>query len=160
MMLCWIYDPLRPGDKYMHQCNVSSLVQLLVWHLSCAKPLPEPILTYCWLDLKEWYSMKFWSEYNSFLSGKCISKCHLQNVSHFVLSSMSYTLRVLQERTLLHMIPDVLISLFNIVGPKYADNIFKFNFLNENYINLIQIAMKLVPKIQQVNIGISLVSNM
>ena len=36
---------LSPDDAKMHQWAMSTLVQLMAWHLFGAKPLPEPMLT-------------------------------------------------------------------------------------------------------------------
>ena len=41
----------RPGDAYMRQCNKLSLVQIMACRLFGAKPLSEPVLTYCQLYL-------------------------------------------------------------------------------------------------------------
>ena len=51
-------------------------------HLHGAKPLPEPMITYCQLHLKEQISVKFKSKYNGF------HLFHFQNGGYFVLVSM------------------------------------------------------------------------
>ena len=38
---------------YMRQWTLSALVQIMACCLIGAEPLPEPMLTYCWLDPKE-----------------------------------------------------------------------------------------------------------
>ena len=43
----------KPGDAYMCQWDGPSLVQVMACHLYGAKPLPEPMLIHCQLDLKE-----------------------------------------------------------------------------------------------------------
>ena len=42
-----VFNPLRPSDTYIHQYPRSSLVQIMAWRLSSAKPLSEPMLGYC-----------------------------------------------------------------------------------------------------------------
>ena len=44
---------------YMRQWTGWTLVQVMACHLLGAKPLPEPMLTYCQLDPKEQTSVKF-----------------------------------------------------------------------------------------------------
>ena len=43
-----------------------------------AKPLLEPMLTYCPLDSYQSISMEFESIYNNFQTNACISECRLQ----------------------------------------------------------------------------------
>ena len=74
---------LKLGD------TMSSLVHVKSWNLFCAKPLPEPIMTYCQSDQQEQASVKFESKYSSFLSSNCNWKCCKRIVSHFVRASMS-----------------------------------------------------------------------
>ena len=50
---------LPQGRIYMQQWTVSTLVQVLSCRLLGAKPLPEPMLTYCQLDPWEQTSVKF-----------------------------------------------------------------------------------------------------
>ena len=38
-----------PGTTCMHWWTGSALIQVMACHLCCAKPLPEPMLTYCQL---------------------------------------------------------------------------------------------------------------
>ena len=47
------FTHLPPSDAYMRQWTGSSLVQVMACCLFGDKPLPEPMLIYCWLDLKE-----------------------------------------------------------------------------------------------------------
>ena len=48
------------------------------------KPLPQPTLNNCQIDHEEHISMKFYLKMELFHSRKCIWKCRLQNVVHFV----------------------------------------------------------------------------
>ena len=60
----------------------------MAWRLLGAKPLSEPMLPYCELDLKEHISVKFDLKFKNFHSQKNTWKCRLQNGSHFVSASM------------------------------------------------------------------------
>ena len=44
---CSLVNPLRLADAYMCEWTKSLLVQVMAWHQTCAKPLPEPMMTYC-----------------------------------------------------------------------------------------------------------------
>ena len=57
-------------------------------HLFGAKPLSEPMMTYCWLDPKENISMKCYWKFNCFDWKICIWKYHLQNGNHCVQASI------------------------------------------------------------------------
>ena len=46
----WTLNSLRPGDAYMRQLTIPSLVQIMAYRLSGAKPLSEPMLEYCKFD--------------------------------------------------------------------------------------------------------------
>ena len=63
----------------MPQWTWSSLLCVVACCLSDTKPLPEPMLTY-------WHKLQWNMNQNTiiFIWRKCIWKCHLQNVSHFV----------------------------------------------------------------------------
>ena len=65
----------HPSAAYMCRWTGSSLVHAMACRLFGAKPLPEPMLTYCQLDP----SMKFESKYKIFHSWKFIWKCCLPN---------------------------------------------------------------------------------
>ena len=52
--------------------------------LDGAKPLSEPVLTYCQLEFKEHSSMKFYLKFKYFHSQKCAWTCCLRNGGHFV----------------------------------------------------------------------------
>ena len=113
----------------MHQWTGSSLVHVMNWHLSSAKPLPEPILIFC--QLGPWHqeqtSMElkysnYHSQKNAFEQVYCkmaliLFKPHCVN-----------SLRPWQN------------------GRHFADDIFKCIFFNENIWIPINISMKFVPK--------------
>ena len=46
-------DSLKPGDAYMRQYNIATLVQIMACRLLGGKPLTEPILPYSQLHHKE-----------------------------------------------------------------------------------------------------------
>ena len=56
----------------------------MVWRLSVATSLPEPMLTCCQLNPWEQTTMKFESTYKHFHSWQCIWKGRLRNGGHFV----------------------------------------------------------------------------
>ena len=56
-----------PGATYMHWWTGSALVQLMACHLFGAKPLPDPILTYCQLDLRNKLQWNFNQNTNLFI---------------------------------------------------------------------------------------------
>ena len=80
----YIINSLRPGDVHMLQWTRSSLFQVKSYHLFTAKPLLEPMLIYHQLEPYERTSVNFESKHEIFLSRKCIWKCCLLHVSHFV----------------------------------------------------------------------------
>ena len=47
------FNSLRLSDAYMHHYNIPTFVQITACRLFGAKPLSEPMLSYCQLDLKE-----------------------------------------------------------------------------------------------------------
>ena len=73
-----------PSAAYMSQWSGSTLVQVMVCCLFSAKPLPEPMLSYCQLHPWERTSVKFESKYKTFHSRKCTRKRCLRNGKHFV----------------------------------------------------------------------------
>ena len=77
-----------PSDAYMCQWTGSAFVQIMACRLVSAKPLPEPMPAYCWLDSWEQISVKFKSEFYHFHWRKCIWKCPLRNGGHLVSASM------------------------------------------------------------------------
>ena len=60
LLTCWHLG------AYIHKWTMSSLVQAMAWHLSGAKPLPEPMMTYYQSDLYKQTSIWFWSKCNHF----------------------------------------------------------------------------------------------
>ena len=72
-----------PGEDYLHQKTGTLFIQVMACSLFNTKQLPEQILAYYQLDLREQISLKFHLNFEDFHSWKCISKCHLQNVGHF-----------------------------------------------------------------------------
>ena len=77
-------NPTHPRAAYMRQWSESTLVQIMACRLFGAKPLSKPTVGYCQLDPKEQTSVKFWSQYKTFHSRKCIWKCRLRNGDNFV----------------------------------------------------------------------------
>ena len=69
---------------YMSEELSPILILIMAWHLNGAKPLSEPIWTYCELNHKEHISIKF---YLKFIR-KCIGKYHLQK-SNSLLAKIS-----------------------------------------------------------------------
>ena len=49
------------GDAYMRNWTGSTLVQVMACRLLGAKPLPEPVVTYCQLDPQEQTSVNFFN---------------------------------------------------------------------------------------------------
>ena len=78
-----------PSAAYTLRWIGSALVQVMAWHRIGAKPLPEPMLTYCQLDPYQQTSVKFESEYKTFHSRICIWKYRLRNGSHFCPGEMN-----------------------------------------------------------------------
>ena len=79
-----------PSDAYMRHWTGTALVQVMACRLFGAKPLPEPMLTYCQLDPKKQTSVKFESQYKIFHSWKCIWRYRLRNVGYFVQGEMTW----------------------------------------------------------------------
>ena len=63
--------------------NGPAFVQIMACRLDSAKPLSEPMPTYCQLEPKEHISIKFYLKFKYFHSRKCIWTFHLRNGSHF-----------------------------------------------------------------------------
>ena len=64
--VCEGVNSLRPGDAYMRHLAGSSLVHVMACRLFGAKPLPEPMTTYCQLDPLEQSSVIFFIEIKIF----------------------------------------------------------------------------------------------
>ena len=90
-------NSLRPSDAYMHHQTQPSLLQIMVCRLFSAKPIFEPMFTYCQWDPKEQNSVKLWSKFEHFLSRKYVWKCCLQIWRPFCLS-----LSVLKNGLVIH----------------------------------------------------------
>ena len=78
-----------PSATYMCKWTGSVLVQIMTCRLLSTRPLPEPILTYCQLDLWGGTSAKSESKFKTFHSRKCICKCRLRNGGHLSRGEMS-----------------------------------------------------------------------
>ena len=78
----WI-NSSTPSVAYMLQWIGSALVQIMACRLFGAKPLPEPMLTYCQLNHWEETSVKSEWKFKTFHSWKCTWKCRLWNGGHF-----------------------------------------------------------------------------
>ena len=63
-----------PCAAYMRQWTGSALVQIMACRLFGAKPLPEPMLTYCRLDPSEQTSVKFELKIQNFSFKKMLLK--------------------------------------------------------------------------------------
>ena len=70
--------------------NMPSLDRLMACRLVGSKLVSKALLIHYQLDHKEQTSEKFESKYNNFYTTKDISKCHLQNVGHFVCASICW----------------------------------------------------------------------
>ena len=90
-MCIWLahLNDLPPSAAYMCQWIGTVLVQIMACRLFGDKPLFKPVLGYCQLDHWEQISVKFKSKYEIFHTRKCIWKCRLWNVSHFVQGEMN-----------------------------------------------------------------------
>ena len=93
-----MFKPLRPKQKHMCQGTGSSLVQVMHCHLVGAKPLPEPMWTYCELDPLAKLQGNFNRNSTFFHWRKCFSKC-MQNGAIF-LGHIALTLLVLKPAIL------------------------------------------------------------
>ena len=78
-----LINSLRPSGAFMRQQIMPSLGQIMACRLIGAKPLSEPMLSYCQLGFKEYISVTFYLKFKSFHSWKCTGICH-----HFVSTSM------------------------------------------------------------------------
>ena len=76
MRLC-AFNSSPPIAAYMRRRTCPALVRVMACRLFGAKPLSEPMLTYCQLDSCEQISVKFESELYHFHSRKWIWNCRL-----------------------------------------------------------------------------------
>ena len=77
MMKSWLTAAI---DAIWYHRSLSTLVQAMAWHQFGAKPLLEPMVTYCYLDSYEQTLVKEKAKYNDF---------HLENTSENVFCKMS-----------------------------------------------------------------------
>ena len=61
----------RPSDAYIGQGNIPTMLQIVVCRLFGTKPLSEPILPYCQLDIKKHISLKLYLKFKNFHAGRC-----------------------------------------------------------------------------------------
>ena len=80
-ILVCIIDALWPSKTTWCLASWSILVQVMAWYLLGTKPLPSPMLTYCWFHFEEHILGKFDLKSKSLYSTKCTWKWRLQNVS-------------------------------------------------------------------------------
>ena len=83
------FNSSPPSAADIRRWTGSALVQVMACRLFGAKPLHDPMLTYCWLDPLVQTSVKFESKYKTFHSRKCVWKGRLRNGGHFVQGGMS-----------------------------------------------------------------------
>ena len=81
-----IINSSPPSAAYMRPWTSSALVQIMACRLSGAKPLPEPMLPYCYLDPWEQNAVKFeFKQKITFSSWICVWNYRLRNDGHFVM---------------------------------------------------------------------------
>ena len=119
-----------PSAAYMRQWTGSTLVQVMACRLLGAKPLPEPMLTYCQLDSWVQISVKFESKFYHFHSWKGISKCRLPNCQPFFSGRDELTHLSCGQN-----------------GLHFADGIFRCIFVNGKFCILIKISLKFVTNV-------------
>ena len=70
VMTVYVHDwHLTNWDWVTHICvSKLTIIGSMACRLACAKPLSEPMLSYCQIDPKEHISVKFYSKFNSFYS--------------------------------------------------------------------------------------------
>ena len=102
--LCGI-EPRAISQRAPNQWTGSTLVQVMACRLFGAKPLPEPMLAYCWLDSWEQISVKFESEFYRFHSNsrKHIWNCRLPKWRPFRPAGDKSHLLLLVTPLLFHM---------------------------------------------------------
>ena len=133
----------------MHQWTGSSLVQVMACRLFGAKPFPEPMLVYCWLDYWPQVSVKFESEFYHFHSRRYIWKCCLLNWRPFCPGGdeLIYT----HDRSFTYGVrPSAGTLLTSKCNPgqndhHFTQDIFKCIFLNKDVLISIKISLKFIP---------------
>ena len=121
-----------PSAACMRQWTGSALVQIMAYCLFDAKPLPEPMLNYCQLDTYEQISVKFNSNYKIVIH---------ENALENVVCEMAI---ILSRKRWVKRVAVTLRPRQN--GRHFADDTFKYIFLNENVWIPIKISLKFVPK--------------
>ena len=79
---------------YQHTYIIPTLLRIMACRLVGAKPLSEPMLSYCQSDHKEHISMTFSLKFESFLSRKCAWICRLWTGSDFVSTPMCWLIPI------------------------------------------------------------------
>ena len=87
-VMMWYDTEYIEADWRIYAPVKQTLVQILARRLFGAKPLSEPMLSYCHLDHKERILVKFRLKFKSFHSRKYTWNCRLRNGGHFVSTSM------------------------------------------------------------------------
>ena len=85
----WL-NSLRPSNAYMRHQLRPLLARIMAWRLFVAKPLSEPMLYYCQFYHKEQTSVKLYRKFKHFHFRRCIWKCRLEKVGHFVSVSIKH----------------------------------------------------------------------
>ena len=124
----------RPSDAYMHQSVQHTLVQIMACRLFGAKPLSRPMLPYCQLDPKEHISVIFYVKFKVFIQGNALKNVVCEMVAIFSRSQcVGWDCRCMS--TCLWMWWYYNLNSFHPRqnGSHFADDIFRFIFLNENF---------------------------
>ena len=127
------FKTLRPGDACMRQWMKSSLVQVITCRLFGAKPLPEPILTFCHLDPSWHASVEFHQNTHIFIRENVF-----ENIVCKISSSLSGPKCVNTSRLCgAYICQKTMPLLFNALRPRqhgrhFPDDIFRSIFVNEN----------------------------
>ena len=119
-------------------------------YLVGAKPLSEAMQQYCKLDPYVQTSMKFEFRFKHFHARKCIWKCRLRSIGHFISASITPPYNMICNM-MIYMTrpwPGYGLELYLISpgqnGRHLTDDIFKCSFMNSFF--FIQISLKFVPK--------------
>ena len=108
-----------PSATYMRRWTESALIQIMACRLDGAKPLSEPMLTYCQLCPKEHTSMKFYLKFKYFHSTKCVWTCRLQNIGCSVQGEILTPMK--PEQNGWHLPDDIFMGWFakDLISPKF-----------------------------------------